>query len=252
MPRRRMRFFCSARWVSKSAMRRNGSTNACGAAGDGARGPRRQPAELGEDRLGREHDVADRDLRRRASGGEIDVDARAEADEAVALAARERVAGLHVAEDPPRDQSGDLHAGDVVAARRAQVQRIALVLERRLVERGVDEAAGVIPRVDDRAVDRAAVRVDVEHVHEHADLERVAVEVRDRAPCSTLTIRPSAGDSTALGLRGTVRGGSRKNCSDEQRRRATRARPEATAARASSSDARRRPRSRGTASPRGR
>ena len=58
------------------------------------------------------------------------------------------------------------------------MQRVALVLERRLVERRVDEAAGVVPRGDDRAVDRAAIRMHVEHVHEHADLERVAVEIR--------------------------------------------------------------------------
>ena len=90
--------------------------------------------------VGRRDDVADRDarLRRRL---EVDVHARAEADEAVALAARERGTRLDVAQDAARDEARDLHAGDVVAVGGAQVQRVALVLERRLVERGVDERA---------------------------------------------------------------------------------------------------------------
>ena len=74
--------------------------------------------------------------------------------------------------------SGDLHASDVLPGRRAQVQRVAFVFERRLVERRVDEAAGVIPAIGYRAVDRAAVRMDIEYVHEHADLEGIAIEIR--------------------------------------------------------------------------
>ncbi len=92
--------------------------------------------------------------------------------------ARQHVAGLHVTEDAPRDEAGDLHARDVAPVGGAQVQRIALVLERRLVQRGIDERAGVVPRGDDGSVHRAAVRMDVEHVHEDADLERVALQVR--------------------------------------------------------------------------
>ena len=42
------------------------------------------------------------------------VDARAEADETETLAAPELGAGTNIAQDAPRDQPGDLHAGDVV------------------------------------------------------------------------------------------------------------------------------------------
>ena len=74
---------------------------------------------------------------------QIDVDARAEADEAEALAARERGARLDVAQDAPRDQAGHLHAGDVAPVVRREPERVALVLQRSLVERRVDERARV-------------------------------------------------------------------------------------------------------------
>src|SRR6185312_12084679 len=131
----------SARWVSKSTMG----------------GP---SSEIGEDRRRRLHDVADGGARLRV-GRQVDVDTRAEADEAVARAARDAIAGLDVAEDAPRDEPRDLHDGDVDALAGAKVQRVALVGGRRLVERGVDERAGLVPDVHHFGVDRAAVRVDV-------------------------------------------------------------------------------------------
>src|SRR3982751_247465 len=67
--------------------------------------------ENGRARLARATEGALRSRARR----KVDVHARAEADEAVALPARERVARLHVAEDAPRDEAGDLHAGDLGA-----------------------------------------------------------------------------------------------------------------------------------------
>lgn len=45
------------------------------------------------------------------------------------------------------------------------------------VERSVHEAARVIPRAYHLAVDGTAVGMHVEHVHEHADLQRVAIEM---------------------------------------------------------------------------
>ena len=55
------------------------------------------------------HDVTDGHLRARGQR-QVHVDARAEADEAIALAAREALAYLRVAEDAARDQAGDLDA----------------------------------------------------------------------------------------------------------------------------------------------
>src|SRR4051812_48055606 len=79
-----------------------------------------QARHLRDDRLGGVDLVAHRDLgcgiRR-----EINVDARAEADEAVALAARHRVAGLDVAKDATRDEAGDLDAGHILPLRSPQV-----------------------------------------------------------------------------------------------------------------------------------
>src|SRR4029453_4972784 len=126
-------------------------------------------SEFGEDRLGGRDLVAHRHprLRRRF---EIDVHPRAEPDESVTLPTPERGAGFDGAKDPARNEASDLHAGHVMAVGCAQVQRVALVLERGLVERGVHEAAGVIPAIGDGAVDRAAVRVNFKHVSEHADL----------------------------------------------------------------------------------
>src|SRR6266446_493782 len=60
---------------------------------------------------------------------QVDIDARAEADEAEALAARELGAGADIAQDAPRDQAGDLHAGHVLPLAGLQPQGVALVLE---------------------------------------------------------------------------------------------------------------------------
>src|SRR6266571_4034797 len=59
-------------------------------------------------------------------GGDIDLHAGAEADEAEALAARKDVALANIAEYAPRDESGDLHAGDIGAPGGAQPERVAL------------------------------------------------------------------------------------------------------------------------------
>src|SRR5215470_9922767 len=134
--------------------------------------------------------VANRDARRCAYG-KVHVHARAEADEAVALAARKAVAAIDVAQDTSRNEPGYLYAGKFRAGRARDVQRAALVLQRSLVELGVDEAAGVVPLVVHRAVHRAAVRVHVEHIHENADLERIAFEIR--------IARPLDGDDPAVG-----------------------------------------------------
>src|SRR2546422_1894611 len=64
----------------------------------------------------------------RGVGGNVDLHAGAEADEAEALTAREDVALANIAEYAPRDESGNLHAGDIGAPGGAQPERVALVL----------------------------------------------------------------------------------------------------------------------------
>src|SRR5487761_2451553 len=132
--------------------------------------------ETGYNRAGSIHLVAQRRLDARV-GWQVHIDARAEADKAVALPAREFVSRLDIAQDAPRDQASHLHAGDVNAGVGTDPQRIALVFGRRLVQRGVDETAGVVKDLLYLAVHRRAIGVNVEHVHEYANLDRVAVEV---------------------------------------------------------------------------
>ncbi len=142
--------------------------------------PRRWPGSLPQfrdDRPGRVHLVADGCAGNRVRR-EIQIDARAEPDETVTLASRQPVTRLHVAEDTTRDQPGNLHAGDLGAGRCHELERIALVVHRRLVERRVDEAARVIPPLGDSRIDRASVRMHVEDVHEHADHQCIATEIR--------------------------------------------------------------------------
>ena len=74
---------------------------------------------------------------------QVDIDARAEADHADALAGADAGALAHEADDAPRHQAGDLHHADARAAGRDH-ERVALVVLARLVEVGVDEGAGVV------------------------------------------------------------------------------------------------------------
>src|SRR5471032_2029556 len=89
--------------------------------------------QLGDDGGRGLHLVADRHARFRAQR-KVEIDPRAEADEPVALSPREPLAGLHVAEDAPRDEARDLHAGKLGAVVHAQDEGVALVVGRRLVE----------------------------------------------------------------------------------------------------------------------
>ena len=75
--------------------------------------------------------------------GQEDIDARAEADEAEALADRDVAAGLGPADDAARDEAGDLHDGDR-AVRAFDDEAVALVLLARLVELGIEEFSGPV------------------------------------------------------------------------------------------------------------
>ena len=98
--------------------------------------------------------------------------------------------------------------------RRHELQRVALVVERRLVERGVDERARVIPRL--ATVPSTGLRFECTLNTFMNTLIFSASRSRYGSRALPIrTTRPSAGDSTAFGCAGTLRGGSRKNCSDE-------------------------------------
>jgi hypothetical protein len=86
------------------------------------------------------------------------------------------VSGTDIAEDAARNQPGDLHAGHV-AARCLYPQCVTLILGGSLVEVGVNKAAGAVPATFDLTLNRAAVGMHVEHIHEHAYLQRIAIEV---------------------------------------------------------------------------
>src|ERR1700728_809223 len=89
----------------------------------------------------------DHDLRARR---QVDVDARAEADEADALAGGEQRALMGEAHDPPGDQAGDLdHAKP--PGWRVDDDAVALVVLARLVEVGVEEQTGMIDDLSDAA-----------------------------------------------------------------------------------------------------
>ena len=96
-------------------------------------------AEAGDDRFAGDRGLAlgDEDV-----GGDrqIDVEARAEADQADALAGGERVALLDEADDAPRHQTGDLDDADR-PVRALDDDAVPLVALARLVELGVEELA---------------------------------------------------------------------------------------------------------------
>src|SRR5256886_16809185 len=116
---------------------------------------------LSEDGRRGVYGVAHRDFGR-CIRRQIDVDPRAEPDETKTLPAPEAIAGPDVTQDAPRDQSCNLHADDVHAVGSRDVQRIALVLERGLVQSGIEKPALVIPPGLHFAIDRTAIRMDVE------------------------------------------------------------------------------------------
>src|SRR5690348_17595528 len=88
---------------------------------------------------------------------QIDVQPAAEADHAVSLPPADALADLEAADDAPCDQTRNLHHGEVgfgiVTAVRPDTGRHALIVHARLVERGIEEAAGPIGKRDDLAID---------------------------------------------------------------------------------------------------
>ena len=132
--------------------------------------------QAGKDGFAGAHFVADGDVGN-GIDGQIDIDARAEADKAVALAAHHAFAGVHIAEHAAGDESGHLHEGDVAAAAGGEQHGVALVFGAGFIQRGVQEFAGIVFDAADGAVHRRALGVDVKHVHKHADFQRFGLAV---------------------------------------------------------------------------
>ena len=88
-------------------------------------------------------------------------------------------------------QTGDLHRSHRLAAGHFDHDRIALVLERGFIDRGIQIRARKIFDLGNRAIDRRALRMHVEDIHEHADLQRFAIRIR--------IMRGFDGDDTAIG-----------------------------------------------------
>jgi len=82
---------------------------------------------------------------------------------------------------------------------------------------GIDESTREIPALLDDAVHRRAVRMHVEHVHEHAQLQGLALHVWI-VRAAHLDDAAIGRDSTARGSSGTSRGGIAEELQDEQRK----------------------------------
>src|SRR5579883_2192587 len=133
-------------------------------------------AQVGEHRLAGDRGLPFGDHRAHAFG-QIDVEARAEADHAEALARPDGDALAHERDDAAGDEAGDLHHHDADAARGGDDERVPLIVLARLVEIGIDELAGTVGDALDLPAHRAAVHVAIEHAHEdrHAG-ERLRAE----------------------------------------------------------------------------
>src|SRR5580658_1258502 len=132
-------------------------------------------------RIEADHDV--RALR------EIDVDARAEADQPDALAGGEQRALVGETDDPPGDEAGDLDNAKS-PRRRIDHDAVALIVLARLVEVGAHEQAGAIDDLSDAPLDRRAIHVAIEYRHE----DRYALQWR-RAEAELRRRRGEAGET---------------------------------------------------------
>jgi hypothetical protein len=106
-------------------------------------------------------------------------------------------ARLRPAQDPPRDQPGDLHDADLAAVRHLDDQAVALVVLARLVQRGVEELARPVgDRRAHGARDGRAVHMAVEDAHEDATPGSAA---RGPGPARPAAPRVRSGDDAIGG-----------------------------------------------------
>src|SRR5215468_4931899 len=130
-------------------------------------------AKIGKDGFTRDRCLPNGHQRRRPHR-QIDIQARAETDHAKTLPGSDGLAGPYEADNPPRDQACNLYNRDS-RSRRCDHQAIALVVDTRLVEIGIEELAGVINDFLDLPGDRTAVNMTVEHAHEDRNARQWSV-----------------------------------------------------------------------------
>src|SRR3546814_12319232 len=68
-------------------------------------------------------------------------------------------------------QSGDLHAADMASVGQCNPDGLAFVVLACLVQRGIEELAWTIGQPGDHPIDRNAVHVHIEDVHENTDAD---------------------------------------------------------------------------------
>ena len=103
-----------------------------------------------------------------ASESKMNINARAEFDEADALAAGNRVSYFEVEDDAAGDQAGDLLEDDG-AAFAFDGDNVLLVFVGRVWGHGIEKFAALVVDIADDSSDRRAIDVHVEDVEENAD-----------------------------------------------------------------------------------
>src|SRR5437764_6475637 len=129
---------------------------------------RRHGEPIGKNRLAANHALSQRDLwdiGRRA----VDIDPRAEADNADALANRQRLAFIEAAHNAARHEPGDQHTGYCGPVFGQDAERQPLIVVARLVEARVDKAALRVAPRPELAADRRAGDMHIKQVKEDAD-----------------------------------------------------------------------------------
>src|SRR5579862_2689833 len=158
-------------------------------------GSRKQPAisapleetmRLGAAEIGNHGLPADRARfrfdQRPCRGRQIDIDARAETDEAEAIAGADRIPLRDEAHDAPRDKAGDLHHPDP-PDQGIDDKTVAFIVFAGFVKIGIDEEPRPVNNLADAAGERRAVHMAIEHRHENRDAQhglRTEAELRRR------------------------------------------------------------------------
>src|SRR5262249_30049101 len=120
------------------------------------------------ERLASNRDLTFAGQRARAFG-KVNVNAGAETDHTDALTGPKAVTFSREANDPARNQAGDLNDGNALTGAGDDNECVSLIVLARFVEIGADEFAGAIDDALDASGDRAAIDVTVKHAHENRD-----------------------------------------------------------------------------------